>query len=82
MGIGGPRRRFVTPDLGDQERHVYTVRVDIVRDGRRLSKTVEAFVRAGQATDLTVGFEPASPGNVVASPELIGWPVASRRLLP
>jgi uncharacterized protein (TIGR03000 family) len=67
MTLTGAERRFVTPayQVGDQ--HVYTVRVEVVRNGQTLSKTTQAVVAAGGEVAVSVAFESASQTQDVAS---------------
>jgi uncharacterized protein (TIGR03000 family) len=66
MGLDGARRRFVTPDLGDGRQHVYTVKVEVERNGRMISRTVETLVKAGQVVEVTVAFDPQNPNDLVS----------------
>lgn len=66
MTLTGARRRYVSPAL-DATPHVYTVKVEVVRDGRTLTKTTKAQVRAGQEVEVTVSFDAKNPNDLVAS---------------
>ena len=49
MTLAGTQRRFVTPQIEAGTQHVYTVKVEVVRNGQTFSKTTQAVVasRAG-----------------------------------
>jgi uncharacterized protein (TIGR03000 family) len=73
MTLTGTQRRFVTPQylLGDER--LYSVRVEVVRNGQTLSKTTQAIVAAGQEVAVSVGFDSPSPtqdGLVVTAAEV------------
>jgi uncharacterized protein (TIGR03000 family) len=65
MSLTGPQRRFVTPALPTGN-HIYSVRVEVDRDGKTLTKTTEATVAAGREVNLTVIFDGTS-NDMVAS---------------
>ncbi len=57
MTLAGTQRRFVTPLIEAGTQHVYTVKVEVVRNGQTFSKTTEAVVGAGQEVAVSVAFE-------------------------
>ena len=57
MTLTGARRRFVTPEIKDGKELVYNLKVEIERDGRTVSKTTQAAVKAGQEVEVTVSFD-------------------------
>ena len=67
MGLTGPHRRFLAQGLSDLRPHPYTLNVVLERGGRRLAKTVDGQVSAGQVVDVTVGFDQQRPNDLVAS---------------
>ena len=62
MTVEGARRRFVTPAIQVGELHLYTVKVEIVRDGKTLTKTAQTTVTLGQEAAVTVAFEGQDSG--------------------
>ena len=50
------RRVFTTPDLEDGKEYSYTLKAEIVRDGRTQVVTREVTVRAGEETEVKVEF--------------------------
>ena len=48
MTVEGAQRRFVTPVIQAGETHLYTVKVEVVRDGKTLTKTAQTTVTPGQ----------------------------------
>jgi uncharacterized protein (TIGR03000 family) len=67
MTLAGTERRFVTPELQDGKQHTYTVRVEVVRDGRTISKTTTAAVKPGQEVQIAVSFTEQNSRELVAS---------------
>ena len=67
MTLTGARRRFVTPEIKDGKGLVYDLKVEIERDGRTVSKTTQAAVKAGQEVEVTVSFDEPEAGARVAS---------------
>ena len=57
MTVGGTQRRFVTPQMENGVQHVYTVKVEVVRDGQTIAKTAQAAVAAGQEVGVSVAFD-------------------------
>jgi uncharacterized protein (TIGR03000 family) len=57
MAVTGTQRRFVTPMIEAGTQHVYTVKVEVVRNGQTYTKTTEAVVAPGQEVAVAVGFE-------------------------
>src|SRR5690242_7494418 len=51
----GPQRVFTTPPLERQATYYYTVRIELVREGRKLAATREVKVRAGEVTMVDFG---------------------------
>ena len=63
MTVGGTQRRFVTPQMENGVQHVYTVKVEVVRNGQTITKTAQAAVAAGQEVGVSVAFDaPQSAG--------------------
>ena len=67
MTIGGTDRRFVTPQMQVGVQHVYTVKVEVVRNGETVSKTAQATVGAGQEVSVAVAFDGQTQDDLVAS---------------
>jgi uncharacterized protein (TIGR03000 family) len=67
MTLTGTERRFVTPELAEGKQHSYTVKVEVVRDGRTFSKSTSATVRPGQEVEIAVSFDEQNPKELVAS---------------
>ena len=67
MSLSGRVRRFVSPALRPGAEYNYTVRVEIERDGKTLSKTTDARVRAGQRVEVAVSFDNEDPTQLVSS---------------
>ena len=57
MTVGGTQRRFVTPQMENGVQHVYTVKVEVVRNGQTIVKTAQAAVAAGQEVGVSVAFD-------------------------
>ncbi|MFI5457070.1 MAG: TIGR03000 domain-containing protein [Isosphaerales bacterium] len=71
MTLGGTQRRFVTPEIQAGNQHLYTVKVEVVRNGQTLSKTTQAAVTAGQEVAVSVGFDGQNQQELVASVALL-----------
>jgi uncharacterized protein (TIGR03000 family) len=67
MTLTGTARRFVTPELEDGKQHSYTVRVEVARDGKTLSKTTRTAIKAGQEVVINFSFDERNPAELVAS---------------
>jgi uncharacterized protein (TIGR03000 family) len=67
MTLEGTQRRFVSPELPMGSQHVYTVRVDVVRNGQTVSKTTQALVMAGQEVAVSVQPDGQNSKELVAS---------------
>jgi len=67
MTLGGTQRRFVTPQIQAGNQHLYTVKVEVVRNGQTLSKTTQAAVTAGQEIAVSVGFDGQNQQELVAT---------------
>jgi uncharacterized protein (TIGR03000 family) len=67
MTLSGPQRRFVTPELSAGSKNLYTVKVEVVRDGQTISKTTEAVIAVGQDVEVTVSFDKQNPKELVAT---------------
>ncbi|MCI0377955.1 MAG: TIGR03000 domain-containing protein [Gemmataceae bacterium] len=46
------RRTFITPELETSADYVYTLRAEIVREGRSIVQTQQITVRGGQTTEV------------------------------
>jgi uncharacterized protein (TIGR03000 family) len=71
MTIGGTARRFVTPEMRAGVQHLYTVKVEVVRNGQTVSKTAQATVVAGQEVAVEVAFDAQNQKELVASAALV-----------
>ena len=60
MTVEGAQRRFVTPLIQNGETHLYTVKVEVVRDGKTVTKTAQTTVSVGDEAVVTVAFEGGS----------------------
>jgi len=49
-------RTFVTPELATDYNYVYTLRAEVVRDGRTVVETQQVTVRGGQTTNVPFNF--------------------------
>ena len=63
MTVEGAQRRFVTPVIAAGETHLYTVKVEIVRDGKTLTKTAQTTVIPGQEAFVAVAFDAQVASN-------------------
>jgi uncharacterized protein (TIGR03000 family) len=63
MTVEGADRRFVTPVIAAGETHMYTVKVEIVRDGKTLTKTAQTTVTPGQEAYVAVAFDAQVASN-------------------
>jgi uncharacterized protein (TIGR03000 family) len=54
------RRTLVTPDLEFGSTYVYTLRAEVVRDGRAVVETQEVTVRGGETTNVPFSFSSQS----------------------
>jgi uncharacterized protein (TIGR03000 family) len=67
MTLTGTDRRFVSPQLAAGSQHIYTVKVEIDRNGETITKTTEAAITAGQETAVTVKFDAKNDRALVAT---------------
>jgi len=67
MTLGGTDRRFVTPQLPLGSQHVYTVKVEVVRNGQTITKTTEAAIVAGQEIAVSVKLDARNDKELVAT---------------
>jgi uncharacterized protein (TIGR03000 family) len=67
MSLTGSVRQFRSPALESGKDYVYTVRVDIERDGKTVSKTAKATVRAGSNVEVAVDFPEGNTTQLVAN---------------
>jgi uncharacterized protein (TIGR03000 family) len=70
MTVEGTARRFVTPQIAAGTQLVYTVKVEVVRNGQTLTKVSEAVVGAGQEVAVAVT-EAQNENALVASVGLV-----------
>jgi uncharacterized protein (TIGR03000 family) len=63
MTVEGTQRRFVTPAIQVGDKHLYTVKVEIVRDGQTITKTAQATVTVGDEAIVTVAFDGQNLGT-------------------
>jgi uncharacterized protein (TIGR03000 family) len=54
------KRVFNSPPLQPGRTYRYTLKAEIVRDGQTLTTSRDVTVRAGQETDVTLEFQPAT----------------------
>ena len=54
MTVEGAQRRFVTPLIQAGDEHLYTVKVEVVRDGKTITKTAQTTVSAGTEAVVTL----------------------------
>jgi uncharacterized protein (TIGR03000 family) len=57
MTVEGTQRRFVTPTIQAGEQHLYTVKAEIVRDGKTITRTAQTTVTLGQEAVVNVSFD-------------------------
>jgi uncharacterized protein (TIGR03000 family) len=67
MTLTGPVRRFVSPQLQNGRDYLYTIRVEVDRNGETLTRTTEARVRGGRQVSVAVGFDRNDPNRLVSS---------------
>ncbi len=48
-------RTFVTPDLIPDKDYYYTIKAEVIRDGRKVTQSQKIFVRAGRTTRIEFG---------------------------
>jgi len=48
-------RTFVTPDLVPNKDYYYTIKAEVMRDGRKVTQSQKIFVRAGRTTRVEFG---------------------------
>jgi uncharacterized protein (TIGR03000 family) len=63
MTVEGAQRRFVTPTIAAGETQLYSVKVEIVRDGKTLTKTAQTTVIPGQEAFVAVDFDAQVASN-------------------
>jgi uncharacterized protein (TIGR03000 family) len=71
MTASGTQRRFVTPEIAAGTQLVYTIRVEMVRNGQTLSKVSQAVVGAGQEVGVSVSIDGQNANELVASVALL-----------
>jgi uncharacterized protein (TIGR03000 family) len=67
MTTEGTDRRFVTPQMVNGVQHIYTVKVEVVRNGQTISKTAQAIVAAGQQVGVAVAFDAENQKQLLAT---------------
>jgi uncharacterized protein (TIGR03000 family) len=55
---GSATREFVSPPLKPGKAFHYTLKADLVRDGRTMTATVRVAVRAGEQREVALTFPP------------------------
>jgi uncharacterized protein (TIGR03000 family) len=65
--LRGTRRDFVSPRLTPGQEYLYTLRVEISRNGQKLTKTQQFPVKAGQHAVVEFGMSALDPNELVAS---------------
>jgi uncharacterized protein (TIGR03000 family) len=71
MTVSGTQRRFVTPEIQAGTQLVYTVKLEVVRNGQTISKTTQAVVGAGQEIAVSVAFDAEKQNELVATVALL-----------
>jgi uncharacterized protein (TIGR03000 family) len=66
MTVTGTQRRFVTPELTAGVQHVYTVKVEVVRNGQTVTKTTQATIAAGQEVAVSVAIDAQNQQDLTA----------------
>ncbi|MCA9116112.1 MAG: TIGR03000 domain-containing protein [Planctomycetaceae bacterium] len=66
MTLTGTTRRFYSPALDSSKSYVYTVRVEVDRDGRTITRETEATVTAGGNVEVSVDFAGPDAAELVA----------------
>lgn len=51
----GATREFVSPALENGKAYVYTIKVDVSRDGKTVSESKTVYVRAGETSEVSFG---------------------------
>jgi uncharacterized protein (TIGR03000 family) len=67
MTLTGTDRRFVTPQLPVGSPHVYSVKVEVERNGKTITKTTDAAITAGQEIAVSVKFDSGNDKELVAT---------------
>jgi uncharacterized protein (TIGR03000 family) len=67
MTLSGTDRRFVTPQLPVGSQHVYTVKVEVERNGQTFTKTTQAGIAAGQEIAVSVKLDARNDKELVAT---------------
>ncbi|MGO9468887.1 MAG: TIGR03000 domain-containing protein [Isosphaeraceae bacterium] len=67
MTLGGTDRRFVSPQLPLGSQHVYTVKVEVERNGKTITKTTQAAILAGQEIAVSVKLDARNDKELVAT---------------
>ncbi len=74
MKLTGSTRQFISPKLPTDKAYAYTVRVEVVRDGKTVATEQRQIIRAGESYSLTfieqngaLVFVDPSMGSVVAA---------------
>jgi hypothetical protein len=61
----------VTPELQAGAQHVYTVKVEVVRNGQTVTKTAQATIAAGQEVAVSVALDAQNQQELVATVALL-----------
>jgi len=67
MTLTGTDRRFVSPQLPVGSPYVYTVKVEVERNGKTITKTTEASIIAGQEIAVSVKLDNRNDKELVAT---------------
>jgi len=67
MTLGGTDRRFVSPELPVGSQHVYTVKVEVERNGKTITKTTQATIQAGQEIAVSMKLDARNDKELVAT---------------
>ncbi len=67
MTLSGTDRRFVSPQLPVGSQHVYTVKVEVERNGQTITKTTQAAIMAGQEIAVSIKLDARNVKELVAT---------------
>ena len=69
MTLSGSVRRFISPPLRTGAEYLYSIRVEVNRDGEVVSKSTNATVRAGERVNVAVSFDKDDPSKLISRVE-------------
>ena len=67
MSLTGKERRFLSPKLAASRKYVYTVKVEVEKDGKTMTKTTKAKVQAGQTVEVAVDLDQDNAEQLVSN---------------